>query len=63
MIAVAKQNGDWIEIYDENGGLKSTIPCSGGELVGFTATTVSVKNGSWINIYDEEGGQKSTIPV
>lgn len=60
MISVAKEDGDFIRIYDENGNYKSTISACDG-LVGFTATTVSVRDGIFIRIYDENGNYKNTI--
>lgn len=60
MISLAKKDGAWIYVYDENGNTKFT-KC--GELVGFTGTTVSVKDGAWIYVYDENGNTKFTTPA
>ena len=52
MIAMAKQEGSRVVVYDEKGHrLFSRL----GELVGFTANNVSIKEGSHVVVYDEEG--------
>lgn len=55
MIALAKQDGPCVMVYDENG---SFMFSRSGELVGFTSTTVSIKNGGCITVYDEHGNFK-----
>ena len=55
MIGTACQNGDYVEVYNENGSYKFN---KRGELYGFTSTTVSVKNGDYVEIYDENGSYK-----
>ena len=55
MIALAKQDGSSVVVYDENG---NTMFYRLGELVGFTSTTVSIKSGSYITVYDEHGNTK-----
>ena len=55
MIALAKQDGSSVVVYDENG---NTMFYRLGELVGFTSTTVSIKSGSFITVYDEHGNTK-----
>ncbi len=60
MIGAVKQNGSWIEIYDEDGHYQTSIFAKDG-LVGYTATTVSVKNGSWVEIYDEDGHYQTSV--
>lgn len=51
-ISVAKEDGDWIYVYDEKGNLSCSVKKNDG-LVGFTSTTVSVRGGSWIYLYDQ----------
>ena len=51
-IAVAKQNGNSVEVYDEEGNY---LFARSGELTGFTATTVAIKNGSSVEVYDADG--------
>ena len=57
MISTAIQKGNFIYIYNEKNSQCGNI--SGGQLVGFTSTTVSVQKGGFIYVYDEKGHQKS----
>lgn len=56
MISLAKQDGNAINVYDENGNHKFTR--YGDELVGFTGTTVSIRDRNVIKVYDENGNYK-----
>ena len=51
-IAVAKQNGNAVDVYDEEGHY---LFSRSGELVGFTATTVAIKDSQSISVYDANG--------
>lgn len=51
-IAMAVQKGNFVYVYDEK---NRSLLKKGGELHGYTATSVSVKSGSWIHTYDEKG--------
>ena len=52
MISLAKQEGSHVVVYDERG---HRLFSKGGELAGFTGSSVSVKEGSHIVVYDEKG--------
>lgn len=54
---MAKQtSGDSVEVYDENGNYKFG---KSGELMGYTASTVSVRTSSGnIEVYDDDGNYK-----
>ena len=52
MIAMAKQEGSRVVVYDEKG---HRLFSRSGELVGFTANNVSIKEGSRVVVYDENG--------
>ena len=52
MIATAKQDGNYVYVYNENG---SFLFSRTGNLVGFTGSTVTVQNGSYNYTYDEKG--------
>lgn len=54
-IANAVVRGTQFFIYDEKGRQLGSGPTQGGQLVGFTATTVSIKRANMIYIYDEKG--------
>lgn len=55
-IASVTQRGSIAYIYDEKGKNIGSISIgSGGELRGYTASTVSIKRGGTIYIYDEKG--------
>ena len=51
-IGMALQEGGFVRVYDENGSILFSI---GGELVGYTSSTVSIKDGSFIRVYDSNG--------
>ena len=55
MIAIAKQEGNYVKLFDEKGGY---MFCLTGELQGYTATTVSVKEGTSIKVFDDKGAYK-----
>lgn len=59
-ISSAVQSGSVAYVSDEKGMRIATIPLSGGTLVGFTGSTVSVRQGSSIYIYNEKGMLIST---
>lgn len=50
MIAVAKQEGSMVRVYDEQNRF---LFVRMGELQGYTATTVAIKEGSRVAVYDE----------
>ena len=52
MIASASQDGNIVRVYDENG---HDIFNKEGQLMGFTATTVTVKDRVVYWTYDENG--------
>ncbi len=52
MIASAEQRFSQVYVYDERKQILFTIQ---GELVGYTATTVSIRNNGSIRVYDEKG--------
>ena len=54
-IGMVLQEGRFVRVYDENGSYLFSI---GGELVGYTSTTVSIKDGSFIRVYDSTGSYK-----
>ena len=52
MIAMVKQDGSRVVVYNERGArLFSRL----GELVGYTASNVSIKEGLHITVYNEKG--------
>ena len=52
MIAMVKQDGSRVVVYNERGTrLFSRL----GELVGYTASNVSIKEGLHITVYNEKG--------
>lgn len=53
------KHGTQYWIYDEKGHRVGTI-CSDNDLVGFTATTVSIRHGNQIWIHDERGHRTGT---
>lgn len=56
-IGTAVQKGETVYVYNERG---TQIFTRGGQLVGFTSSTVSVKIGSSIHVYNANGTQIST---
>ncbi len=60
MIGTVKHNGQWLEIYDENGHCTASIQAKDG-LAGYNSTTVSVKNGQWTELYDENGNNTGYV--
>lgn len=54
-IGSAVQDGNYVKVYDENGGYKFE---KSGELVGYTSSTVTVKDGNYAKTYDSDGGYK-----
>ncbi len=54
-IGMAQQEGGFVRVYDENGSILFSI---GGELVGYTSSTVSIKEGNFIHVYDANGSIK-----
>ena len=51
-IAVAKQNGNAVDVYDENGHY---LFSRSGILIGFTSTTVAIRSENAVNVYDATG--------
>jgi hypothetical protein len=51
-IGTAKQNGDYVYVYAENGDL---LHSQQGELAGYTSHTVSVRRGDYIYVYSASG--------
>ena len=52
-IGTAKQNGNFVYVYDESGRLMFT---QSGTLQGYTGSSVSVcKNGNTVYVYDDSG--------
>jgi hypothetical protein len=58
-ITLAKQQGEWVYVYDGSRQLWSRV----GKLHGYTGASVNIQNGSFINSYDERGNQLASIPV
>lgn len=54
-IGMALQEGGFVRVYKENGSYLFSI---GGELMGYTSSTVSIKDGSFIRVYDSTGSYK-----
>ncbi len=57
MIVVAVQRGTMVYVYGERNQL---LFCMGGELTGYTATSVSIKKGNAIYTYSDENQLIST---
>lgn len=55
MIAIAKQEGSQVRVYDEK---NSYLFCRSGELQGYTSTTVAIKEGGTVRVYDEHNNYK-----
>ena len=51
-IGLALQEGGFVRVYDETGSCLFSI---GGELAGYTSTTVSIKEGSFVRVYNSTG--------
>ena len=51
-IGMAKQNGNLVEVYDENGCYLFSM---NGELAGFTSNTVAIRDGNFVCVYDANG--------
>ena len=51
-IAVAKQNGNSVDVYDTEGHYLFSRT---GELCGFTSQTVAIKDNQSISVYDANG--------
>ena len=54
-IGMAKQNGSYVEVYDESG---SYLFSRTGELVGFTLNTVAIKEGNSVCVYGSDASYK-----
>ena len=50
-------------LFNEKGSLIRIIGLAGGELVSFTANTISVKRAGRIWIYNEQGSQTGSTPA
>lgn len=50
-------------LFNEKGQKIKIIGLAGGELVGFTATTISVKRAGKVWIYNEKGIQTGSTPA
>ena len=55
MISFAKQDGDIVAVFDERG---QQVFWKVGELLGYTANTVTIKDGSYIHVYNEQGREQ-----
>ena len=55
LIATAKQDSSQVRVYDEKGNF---LFSKSGELVGYTATTMTIKDGSQNRTYDNKGNFK-----
>ena len=51
-ISVAKQNGNMVEVYGQQGEYLFSRP---GILVGFTSNTIAIQDGNSISVYDSHG--------
>ncbi len=60
-IANASERGGVVFVYDERGNQLCMIT-GGGNVLGFTSTTVSIKRGGSIFVYNEKGNQISIRP-
>lgn len=63
MIATAAQRGDYVEVYDERGSRLTSIYAGGGQLVGFTASVVTIRRGNYNEMYDERGSRINSVYV
>ena len=64
MIAYANIKDGWLEVYDENGNrLWDKQVDDDDQVVGSTATTVSVKRDNYIYVYDENGNEVSSRQI
>ncbi|MCQ2562335.1 MAG: hypothetical protein MJ158_01810 [Alphaproteobacteria bacterium] len=54
-IAAAKQNGNSVYVYSDNGNV---LFVRTGTLMGFTGSTVSIQWGTSLYVYDETGNVK-----
>ncbi len=50
-------------IFDEKGHKLKILGLAGGELVGFTSTTISIKRSGKIWLYNEKGSQVGSTPI
>lgn len=62
-IANVTVNAGQAHLFDEKGRKIKIIGLAGGELVGFTATTISIKRSGKIWIYNEKGIQTGSTPI
>ena len=60
MIAYANMKDGYVEAYDESGNRLWSNYFGSAQIVGSTATTVSVKNDGYIEVYDENGSRVSS---
>ena len=63
MIAMAAQRGSYVEVYDERGARLTSIYAGDGQLVGFTASVVTIHRGSYNEMYDENGRRINSVYV
>lgn len=61
MISTVVEKGSSVSIYNEKNQYVGSISLCGGQLVGYTSTTVSIKKGGTVHVYDEKGRFKSTV--
>ena len=54
-IGTAVQKGSMVHVYDEKGRPMGLVPLGGGQLQGYTGSTISVRKGNMIHTYDEKG--------
>jgi hypothetical protein len=65
-IATAVQQGTYVRVYNERGGMIFSIPSGNGPkdgLQGYTGTTVSVRVGGYVRVYNEKGRMIQSIPT
>ena len=63
MIAMAVQRGSYVEVYDERGYRLTSIYAGDAQLVGFTASVVTIHRGSYNEMYDEKGYRINSVYV
>ena len=59
-ISHAVQNGTKVTVYDKNNFILFSV---GGQLMGYTSSSVSVKNGNKITIFNSNGHTVSSVAV
>lgn len=62
-IASVIQRGNFFVVYDESNRQLASIFCQDGQLLGYTASSVSLKRNNYIFVYNENGNQISSRPA